>query len=153
MGTTQAVIARRESGRTKPSTRTLERLAEATGDAAADFVRADWGGEGRPLPMRAERVWDFTNHTDSRMKGGRSSSRPRLLILWSNQIAYQARSGEKRLAGVRECGKIPKSPTALKALAVKLASTGRELRFCHQAGPRGYGIQRQFGDMGHDCAA
>ena len=31
MGTTQAVIARLESGRTKPSTRTLERVAEATG--------------------------------------------------------------------------------------------------------------------------
>jgi len=31
MGTTQAVIARLESGRVKPSTRTLERLANATG--------------------------------------------------------------------------------------------------------------------------
>jgi len=31
MNTTQAVIARLESGRVKPSTRTLERLAEATG--------------------------------------------------------------------------------------------------------------------------
>jgi ribosome-binding protein aMBF1 (putative translation factor) len=31
MGTTQAVIARLESGRTKPSTRTLERFAQATG--------------------------------------------------------------------------------------------------------------------------
>jgi ribosome-binding protein aMBF1 (putative translation factor) len=31
MHTTQAVIARLESGRTKPSTRTLERLATATG--------------------------------------------------------------------------------------------------------------------------
>jgi ribosome-binding protein aMBF1 (putative translation factor) len=31
MGTTQAAIARLESGRTKPSTRTLERLAKATG--------------------------------------------------------------------------------------------------------------------------
>lgn len=31
IGTTQAVIARLESGRTKPSTRTLERLAKATG--------------------------------------------------------------------------------------------------------------------------
>jgi ribosome-binding protein aMBF1 (putative translation factor) len=31
MHTTQAVIARLESGRVKPSTRTLERLAEATG--------------------------------------------------------------------------------------------------------------------------
>jgi ribosome-binding protein aMBF1 (putative translation factor) len=31
MGTTQAVIARLESGRTKPSVRTLERFARATG--------------------------------------------------------------------------------------------------------------------------
>jgi ribosome-binding protein aMBF1 (putative translation factor) len=31
MGTTQAVIARLESGRTLPSTRTLKRFAEATG--------------------------------------------------------------------------------------------------------------------------
>jgi len=31
MRTTQAVIARLESGRVKPSTRTLERLATATG--------------------------------------------------------------------------------------------------------------------------
>lgn len=31
MGTTQPVVARLESGRTRPSMRTLERLAEATG--------------------------------------------------------------------------------------------------------------------------
>jgi transcriptional regulator with XRE-family HTH domain len=31
MGTTQAVIASLESGRVKPSTRTLERFAKATG--------------------------------------------------------------------------------------------------------------------------
>jgi len=31
MGTTQTVIARLESGRTMPSTRTLERFAKATG--------------------------------------------------------------------------------------------------------------------------
>lgn len=31
MGTTQAVIARLESGRTMPSTRTLQRFAKATG--------------------------------------------------------------------------------------------------------------------------
>ena len=31
MGTTQAVIARLESGRARPSTRTLQRFAEATG--------------------------------------------------------------------------------------------------------------------------
>ena len=31
MGTTQSVVARLESGRTRPSTQTLERLANATG--------------------------------------------------------------------------------------------------------------------------
>ena len=31
MGTTEAVVARLESGRALPSTRTLERFAEATG--------------------------------------------------------------------------------------------------------------------------
>ena len=43
---------------------------------------------------------------------------------------------------VREHGKIPNTPAALKALAMKLASAGRELRFCYEAGPCGYGIQR-----------
>ena len=53
---------------------------------------------------------------------------------------------------VREHGKIANTPGALKALAVKLASAGRELRFCYEAGPCGYGIQRQLAGMGHDCA-
>ena len=37
-------------------------------------------------------------------------------------------------------------------LAVKLASTRRDLRFCYEAGPCGYGIQRQLAGMGHECA-
>ncbi len=53
---------------------------------------------------------------------------------------------------VREHGKIPNTPAALKALAVKLAPAGRELRFCYEAGPCGYGIQRQLTGAGHDCA-
>jgi transposase len=53
---------------------------------------------------------------------------------------------------VREHGKIPNTPAVLKALAVKLAPAGRELRFCYEAGPCGYGIQRQLTGMGHDCA-
>lgn len=41
MHTTQAVVARLESGRVKPSTRTLERLAAATGmKLRISFVRA-----------------------------------------------------------------------------------------------------------------
>jgi transposase len=53
---------------------------------------------------------------------------------------------------VRERGKIPKSPATLKALAVKLASTRRDLQACYGAGPCGYGIHRQLAGMGHDCA-
>ena len=45
---------------------------------------------------------------------------------------------------VREHGKIPNTPAALKALTVKLATARRELRFCYEAGPCGYGIQRQL---------
>ena len=53
---------------------------------------------------------------------------------------------------VREHGKIPNTPTALKALTVKLAPARRELRFCYEAGPCGYGIQRQLTGAGHECA-
>jgi transposase len=53
---------------------------------------------------------------------------------------------------VRQHGKILNTPAALKALTVKLAGTGKDLRFCYEAGPCGYGIQRQLTGMGHDCA-
>jgi transposase len=52
---------------------------------------------------------------------------------------------------VREHGKVANTPAALKALSAKLAP-GRELRFCYEAGPCGYNIQRQLAGMGHDCA-
>src|SRR6201986_2038484 len=53
---------------------------------------------------------------------------------------------------VREHGKIPNTPAALKALTVKLAPARKELRFCYEAGPCGYGIQRQLTEAGHECA-
>jgi len=36
-------------------------------------------------------------------------------------------------------------------MARKLAAKGNELRFCYEAGPCGYGIQRQLSGMGHLC--
>ena len=48
MGTTQAVIARLESGRVKPSTRTLERFATATGTRLRITFEHD------PAPLGAE---------------------------------------------------------------------------------------------------
>src|SRR3954454_23421510 len=53
---------------------------------------------------------------------------------------------------VREHGKISNTPTALKVLTGKLTGQRRELRFCYEAGPCGYGIQRQLSAMGHECA-
>ncbi len=45
MGTTQPAVARLESGRTRPSMRTLERLAEATGSRL--LIRLEPGGRKR----------------------------------------------------------------------------------------------------------
>jgi transposase len=53
---------------------------------------------------------------------------------------------------VREYGKILNTAATLKALASKLAAKGNELRFCYEAGPCDYGVQRQLSGMGHQCA-
>ena len=47
MGTTQAVVARLESGRVMPSTRTLERFAEATGTKLRITFEPVKQGKGR----------------------------------------------------------------------------------------------------------
>lgn len=52
---------------------------------------------------------------------------------------------------VREYGKIANTPTALRTLVAKLARRSRALRFCYEAGPCGYGIQRQLTTAGHEC--
>jgi transposase len=52
---------------------------------------------------------------------------------------------------VREHGTIANTPAALKKLASMLARPGAPLRFCYEAGPCGYGIQRQLSAAGHEC--
>lgn len=58
-------------------------------------------------------------------------------------------------AGKRgSCARVARSRTrlaALRTLAAKLASHGWRLRFCYEAGPCGYGIQRQLSEAGHEC--
>jgi len=53
---------------------------------------------------------------------------------------------------VRQHGTIPNTPAALKALTAKLTGKKRELRFCYEAGPCGYSIQRHLSASGYDCA-
>jgi len=52
---------------------------------------------------------------------------------------------------VREHGTVANTPTALKTLVAKLARAGAALRCCYEAGPCGYGIQRQLTAAGHEC--
>jgi transposase len=51
----------------------------------------------------------------------------------------------------REYGRIANTPTALDRLLRKLGGDGITLRFCYEAGPCGYGIQRQIMASGHEC--
>src|SRR5437764_13240863 len=41
--------------------------------------------------------------------------------------------------------------TALDRLLRKLGDAGMVLRFCYEAGPCGYGIQRHVSTHGHEC--
>ena len=61
-------------------------------------------------------------------------------------VAEGGRRGE-----VREYGRIANTPAALQRLARKLSRAGVKLRFCYEAGPCGYGIQRQLSAAGDGC--
>jgi transposase len=52
---------------------------------------------------------------------------------------------------VREYGRIANTAAALTPLLRKLGGAGVRLRFCYEAGPCGYGIQRQLSAQGHEC--
>jgi transposase len=51
---------------------------------------------------------------------------------------------------VREYGRIANTATALDRLRRKLGDGAVRLRFCHEAGPCGYGIQRHLARHGHE---
>ena len=52
---------------------------------------------------------------------------------------------------VREYGRIANTAGALDRLMRKLGGEGVRLRFCYEAGPCGYGIQRHLSAHGHEC--
>jgi transposase len=52
---------------------------------------------------------------------------------------------------VREYGRIANTAAALDRLVRKLGGEGARLRFCYEAGPCGYGIQRHLSARGHEC--
>jgi transposase len=62
-------------------------------------------------------------------------------------LAEEGRQGE-----VRFLGDIDHTPEAVRRLVTKLAGKHGRLLFCYEAGPTGYGLQRQISALGHDCA-
>src|ERR1700681_2280505 len=61
-------------------------------------------------------------------------------------IADGGRGGE-----VRFLGEIENSGAATAKLVRKLAARYERLTFCYEAGPTGYGLQRQIESLGHEC--
>jgi transposase len=62
-------------------------------------------------------------------------------------IAESSRWGE-----VRFLGEIPSTPEALHRLVERLKSRHRQLSFCYEAGPCGYGVHRLLCGLGQDCS-
>ncbi len=62
-------------------------------------------------------------------------------------IAESGRGGE-----VRFLGEIPSSPEALCRLVERLKGRHRQLSFCYEAGPCGYGVHRLLNGLGQDCS-
>ena len=73
------------------------------------------------------------------------------LDVHKDTIAVAVAEDGKR-SEVREHGVIANTPAALKKLLGKLGGLGVELHICYEAGPCGYGIQRQVTAAGYTCA-
>jgi transposase len=73
------------------------------------------------------------------------------LDVHKDTIAIALAAADKR-GDVRQYGQIANTPAALKTAAARLARGGSDLRFCYEAGPCGYGVQRQLTAAGHQCA-
>ena len=59
----------------------------------------------------------------------------------------------RRVGGgdVRYLGEIDTAEAATRKLVVKLAAKYRQLTFCYEAGPTGYGLYRLIRELGYDC--
>src|SRR3954463_10937309 len=61
-------------------------------------------------------------------------------------VAEPGRSGE-----VRFHGEITNQPDSVRRMIERLSEKHGRLRVCYEAGPCGYGLQRQITALGHDC--
>ena len=72
------------------------------------------------------------------------------LDVHKDSIVVAVAAGDLR-GEVREHGRIANTTAALDRLMRKLGGDGTTLRFCYEAGPCGYGIQRHLSAHGHEC--
>ena len=61
-------------------------------------------------------------------------------------VAEDGRGGD-----VRFLGEIDTTEAATRKLVTKLATKYRQLTFCYEAGPTGYGLYRLIRKLGNDC--
>ena len=61
-------------------------------------------------------------------------------------IAEEGRTGD-----VKYFGEVGAEPASVRRMVAKLEKPGTRLHFCYEAGPTGYGLQRQLTAMGHRC--
>src|SRR3954452_17021371 len=80
---------------------------------------------------------------DSEVYVGLDTSKLKIAVA----LAAAGRDGE-----VRFFGDIDSTPEAVERLVCKLAKRHQRLCFAYEAGPTGYGLQRQIVALGHDCA-
>src|SRR5213082_618177 len=95
----------------------------------------------RPVPSLTHR--GRAMHQDSAAFVGLDTSKMTISVA----LAEEGRQGE-----VRFLGDIDHTPEAVRRLVTKLAGKYGRLLFCYEAGPTGYGLQRQIAALGHDCA-
>ena len=91
---------------------------------------------------RASRIGRRAMQQNSKIYVGLDTSKLKISVA----VAEEGRDGE-----VRFIGDIDSAPDAVERLVTKLAKRHRQLAFCYEAGPTGYGLHRQITQLGHEC--
>src|ERR671911_2536591 len=111
------------------------------GGGSSRVMRRRRGAPDGPAPSLTHR--GRAMHQESAVFVGLDASKLKISVA----LAEDGRQGE-----VRFLGDIDHTPEAVRRLGTKLPRKYRQLLFCYEAGPTGYGLQRQICALGHDCA-
>ena len=102
----------------------------------------------------------FVSRTSRRFADGTTAAwKKRVLPASAGSLGICACSVPLPVAGgiatagsaTRLTGEIPSTPEALYRLVERLKGRHRQLSFCYEAGPCGYGVHRLLSGLGQDC--